>query len=164
MQLNIVEWGEAQDISFHKLKQCVSKEPILRLPDFQKTFYVQTDASNYGIGAALLQEGEGKKFPVAFASKKLLPRERAYSVIERECLAIVWAIQRFQTYLYGKEFVILTDHEPLSYINSSRMVNGRIMRWSLFLQNYKFRVQMIKGSENMVADYLSRIHEEKTEL
>ena len=81
----------------------------MRLPDFEK----QTDASNTGIGAILLQEESGIKHPAAFASKKLLTRESHYSTIEKECLAIVWAIQKFQNFLCGKEFILETDHQPL---------------------------------------------------
>ena len=68
----------------------------MRLPDFDKEFILRTDASDYGIGAVLLQEHEDVKFPVAYASKKLLKREVNYSVIEKECLAIVWGFQKFQ--------------------------------------------------------------------
>ena len=85
----------------------------MRLPDFEKQFILRTDAYNSGIGAILLQEESGVKHPVAFASRKLLTRESHYSTIEKECLAIVWAIQKFQNFLYGKEFILETDHQPL---------------------------------------------------
>lgn len=91
------------------------------------------------------------------ASKKLLPRERNYSVIERECLAIVFAVKKFAKYLYGRKFILHTDHQPLSYIHRAKLESGRIMRWALFLQNYRFRIESIKGSENVGADYLSRM-------
>jgi len=79
----------------------VCKSPVLRLPDISKPFILQTDASNVGIGAILLQEEGEVKHPVAFASKKLLPREQNYSTIERKALAIVWGVQKFQNYLMG---------------------------------------------------------------
>ena len=87
------------------LKTKLSNSPILHLPDLEKSFILRSDASNDGIGAVLLQEYDGQKFPVAYASKKLTRCQRAYSVMEKECLAIIWAIQRFQPYLYGREFV-----------------------------------------------------------
>ena len=96
-----------------------------------------------------MQDHDGEKFPVSYASKKLLPRERAYSVIERECLALVWAIKKYQTYLYGKEFLLQTDHQPLVYLNQCKVSNSRIMRWALFLQNYRFQIRSIKGIENV---------------
>ena len=128
------------------------------MPDFNKTFIVQTDASENGIGAALLQEHEEGRFQVEYASKKLLPRESRYSVIERECLAVVWSVGKFMKYLYGKEFVIETDHQPLMYLNQAKYSNSRLVRWSLFLQNYRFHIRAIDGKHNVVADYLSRAY------
>ncbi len=114
---------------------------------------MQTDASNNGVGAMLSQEFDGELLPVAYASKKLLPREKAYSVIECEGLAIVWGVHKFQTYLYGREFVLQTDHQPLT-VNSSKVSNSRVMRWALFLQNYRFQIRQVKGRD-MAANYLS---------
>jgi predicted DNA-binding protein (UPF0278 family) len=152
-----VKWTAVEDKAFNTIKNQLTKEPILRLPDFSKEFVLQTDASDVGVGAALLQQYEDELFPVAFASKKLLPRERNYSVTERECLAIIFGIRHFQKYLYGKEFVIQTDHSALTYIQRCKLENGRLMRWALFLQSYRFRMEAIKGSANRVADYLSRM-------
>ena len=156
-QPNQVQWGDAQQHAFDTLRDLLTRAPILRLPDFSKPFIIQTDASDTGIGCILLQEYDDGRFPVACASKKLLPRERNYSVIERECLAIVFAVKKFAKYLYGKEFILHTDHKPLSYLHKSKLESGRIMRWALFLQNYRFKIEAIKGSENVGADYLSRI-------
>ena len=156
-QPNQVKWGDAQQHAFDTLRDLLTKAPILRLPDFSKPFIVQTDASDSGIGCILLQEYDDGRFPVVCASKKLLPRERNYSVIERECLAIVFAVKKFAKYLYGREFILHTDHQPLSYIHRAKLESGRIMRWALFLQNYRFRIESIKGSENVGADYLSRM-------
>ena len=110
----------------------------------------RTDASDEGIGAVLLQEFSGTNFPVAYASKKLNSCQKKYSTIEKECLAIIWAVQKFQTYLYGTKFIIETDHQPLACIRKSNVANGRIMRWALALQPYRFRIQIIKGSENVL--------------
>ena len=85
--------------------------------------------------------------------------ERNYSTIEKECLAIVWSIKRFHLYLYGVSFVLQTDHEPLKYMNSAKFANGRLMRWAMFLQSYSFTVEANKDSENVGADYLSRVEE-----
>ena len=93
------------------------------------------------------------------ATEKLSSAERNYSIIERECLAIVWGFKRFHLYLYGVSFVLQTDHEPPKYMNSAKFANGRLMRWAMFLQSYNFRVEAIKGSENVGADYLSRVEE-----
>ena len=152
-----VNWGDAQEKAFTTLKHLLTSQPILKLPDMEKLFILRTDASDVGIGAVLLQETDEQLFPVVYASKKLLDRERRYSTIERECLAIVWAIQKFANYLYGKDFIIQTDHQPLVFLNEAKFVNGRIMRWTLFLQSYRFRMESIKGTDNVGADSLSRL-------
>ena len=156
---NIIEWNDAHENAFKTLKKMITMDPILRIPDFTRCFILQSDASECGLGAALTQEVDGKKHPIAFASKKLLPRERRYSTIERECLALVWAIRKFLIYLYGREFIVETDHQPLAYINHAKFANNRIMRWAIFLQNFRFRIVAVKGKENLLADYLSRIHD-----
>ena len=95
--------------AFQELKKRISSPPILRLPGVSQPFILQTDASHFGVGAVLLQEDTaGEKRPIAFASRKLLPRESRYSTTERECLAITWAVKKFQEYLYGTEFILET--------------------------------------------------------
>ena len=154
---NVIKWGETQEKAFSILKRLLVAEPILRLPDMTKPFLLRTDASDAGIGAVLLQQHEGKLFPVAYASKKLLPRERNYSIMEKECLAVVWAVKRFNVYLYGAPFVLQTDHQLLAYLNRAKFTNGRITRWALFLQPYSITIEAIKGSQNVGADYMSRV-------
>lgn len=154
---NDIIWSEAQEHAFRTLKAHISNPPILRLPDVSQPFILQTDASNTGLGAILLQEDNtGNKHPVAFASRKLLPRESRYSTIERECLAIVWGINKFHEYLYGNEFILETDHQPLQYLGNAKFQNGRLMRWALVLQPYRFLLRAIHGKENVGADCLSR--------
>ena len=123
-QPNKVEWGEAQEKAYQSIKALLTKEPILRLPDPGETNFLRTDASDSGIGAVLMQEHDGKLFPVCYGSKKLSSAERNYSTIEKECLAIVWGFKRFHLYLYGVPFVLQTDHEPLKYMNSAKFANG----------------------------------------
>lgn len=102
---NLVKWAPAHEEAFRSLKQHVSRAPILRLPNLQQPFVLRTDASDTSLGAVLMQDHEGKLHPVAYASRKLLPREVAYSTVERECLALVWGIQKFSMYLYGVHFL-----------------------------------------------------------
>ena len=154
---NEIAWTEAHERAFETLKWHISHPPILSLPDVTKPFILQTDASNLGIGAVLLQEdANGEKHPVAFASRKLQPRETRYSTIERECLAIVWGTIKFQEYLYGTEFILETDHQPLQYLGKAQFQNGRLMRWALTLQPYRFLLRAIHGKDNVGADCLSR--------
>ncbi|GFO16833.1 Zinc finger protein [Plakobranchus ocellatus] len=156
-QPNIVNWGDSQERAYNSLKVAVTSKPVLQLPDVNKKVVLRTDASDRGLGAALMQENEGTLFPVAYASKKLSDRERKYSVTEREAFAIVWGVKKFSLYLYGTVFTLQTDHGALQFLNASKFDSPRIMRWALALQVYNFDVQYIKGSENVGADYLSRI-------
>ena len=126
------------------------------MPDFTSEFTLQTDASDRGLGAVLSQNVDGKDHPVVYLSRKLLPREQNYATIEKECLAIYWAIDSLQYYLLGREFRILTDHEPLKWLNEAKQNNKRLTRWSLDLQPYCFRVEHRRGSSNGNADGLSR--------
>ena len=151
-----LQWTGVQEQAFQTLKRHVCAHPVLCLPDMSKPFILQTDASAEGLGAILLQETEGVKHPVAFASKRLLPREKNYSTIEREAFAIIWGVQKFQNYLIGTHFLLETDHHPLQYLDRAKYQNSRIMRWSLLLQPYRFTVCAIKGSQNVGADFLSR--------
>lgn len=117
---------------------------------------MQTDASDLGLGAVLLQEYDGVLRPLAFASRSLLPAKRNYSVTERECLAIVFALRKFDVYLDGTKFVVQTDHSALSWLMRLREPAGRLARWALLIQHYDFSVQYRKGNTNVVADALSR--------
>ena len=153
---NMIEWGPAQEKAYATLKQLLASKPILKLPEFDKTFILRTDASQEGVGAILLQKSDSELFPIAYASKKLASREKSYCTMERECLAIVWAVKRFMMYLYGKEFILQTDHQPLIYLHRAKFDNDRIMRWAMYLQNFKIRIEAIKGTLNVGADYLSR--------
>ena len=110
-----INWGEAQENAYCTLKTLLSKPPILRLPDFDRPFILRCDASSVGLGSLLLQEFDDGLHPLAYASKKLLPRECNYSTIERECLAIVWGIKKFHLYLSGRSFILQTDHMPLTF-------------------------------------------------
>ena len=151
-----VLWTRQCQLAIQDIQEQISSNPILILPDLNQIFYVQTDASGVGLGAVLLQERGGLLRPCQFISRKLLDRETRYSVIERECLAIVWALSKFARYLLAKRFILQTDHRPLQYINSSRTVNARLCRWALLLQQFDFEVFHIKGERNNVADFLSR--------
>ncbi|XP_071797127.1 uncharacterized protein [Asterias amurensis] len=151
-----ISWEASQQQAFSTLKDKLTSAPILHLPDLNKEFILRTDASDLGLGAVLLQAQDGEKFPVAYASKKLLPREKSYSVMEKECLAIIWAVRKFEPYLYGRNFTLETDHQPLTFLQKSKVANGRIMRWALALQPYRFHIEAIKGSDNIGADFLSR--------
>ena len=98
-------------------------QPILRMVDLSQPFILQVNASNDALGAVLLQKAEGKKSPVAYASRKLKTSEKAYAVIEKECLALVGGIQKLHRYIYGTAFMVETDHQPFSYLNKAKLAN-----------------------------------------
>ena len=125
------------------------------MPNYDKDFVVRTDASDRGIGAVLLQEDRGQLHPVMYQSRKLHGAECNYATVEKECLATVWGIQKFERYLYGRHFLLETDHQPLNGLQRNP-TNARLMRWSLQLQQYSFTVRVIQGKNNHGADYLSR--------
>ena len=156
-----VNWSKEEDIAFRRLKEELCNSPILRLPDWDKQFVLRTDASNFGLGAVLLQRHADELFPVAYASKKLSPAQAPYSTIERECLAVVWALEKLYLYLYGRRFVLQTDHRPLTYLKSAKLNNSRLMRWALRMQPFDFTIVAIKGIDNVGADFLSRVEESK---
>ena len=151
-----LRWTEDLLSRFTKLKDALSSLPVLRLPNPALPFVLRTDASNFGLGAVLLQYHDGTPHPVAYASRKMLDRERKYSTIEKEALAILFGITKFDFYLRGKQFILETDHKPLVYLQKSTSSNDRLTRWALQLQNYPFRLVHIAGTDNIGADFLSR--------
>ena len=134
----------------------MTKHPVLSLPDFYKSFYVQVDASEGGIGAVLCQRAHDEH-PVAYASTKLLPRETRLATVEKECLALVWAIEHFRPYLFGKSFTVETGHNALVWSHQVKDKNRKVFRWSLTLQSEDFNIVHRAGSANINADTLSRI-------
>lgn len=142
---------------FEHCKTLLTNEPILQYPDFTKTFHLTTDASNYAIGAVLSQGPIGQDRPIAYASRTLNSHEINYSTIEKELLSIVWATKYFRPYLFGRKFNIMTDHKPLQWLFSLREPNSKLVRWRLKLEEFDYNIQYKKGTQNKVADPLSRI-------
>lgn len=143
--------------SFEQLKILLTSPPILAQPDFHKTFYLQCDASNSGVGAVLFQINENnEEQPIYYYSSKLTSAEKNYSVTERECLAVIKAIKKFRPYLEGYVFNVITDHSSLKWLMSTKDLSGRLARWSLKLQAYTFNILHRKGKDNIVPDCLSR--------
>ncbi|XP_064469873.1 uncharacterized protein LOC135384605 [Ornithodoros turicata] len=149
-------WGPRQEEAFRSLSQAIADTAKLWLPDLNKPFVMQTDASDYGLGAVLLQEHDGGLCPVGFASRTLSPAEMNYSVTEKECLAVMFGLKKFDMYLDGTTFTIQTDHQALSWLQRLKKPSGRLARWALALQGYSYHVEYLKGNANKVADALSR--------
>ena len=156
--MQCVVWTSECDCAFKTLKRMLCSCPILKSPEFEKEFILQTDASDRGVGAVLSQlDDDEKDHPVAYFSRKLLPRETRYSTIEKECLAIKLGIQAFSTYLLGRKFKVQTDHRSLKWLSQLKESNSRLTRWSLFLQTYDFSISHRSGKKNANADTLSRL-------
>lgn len=139
--------------AFNKLKALLISDPILAYPDFEKKFLLTTDASNYAIGAVLSQKGH----PICYASRTLNGAEINYPTLEKELLAIVWAVKYFRPYLYGNLFTVQTDHQPLQWLHNMKEPNNRVLRWKIKLSEYEYEIQYLPGKDNVVADALSRI-------
>lgn len=143
----------------NNIRQCMDRlqcEPVLAFPDFAKLFTVTTDASEYALGAVLSQEGHNGDKPVAYASRRLTEAETRYSALERELLAIVWAVDHFRPYIFGRRFKVQTDHKPLQWVGKLKESSARITRWKELLSQYTMDVVYKPGKENVVADWLSR--------
>ncbi|KAJ0044064.1 hypothetical protein NL108_006172 [Boleophthalmus pectinirostris] len=158
---NKVRWTEECEQAFNDLKETICTEPVLHSPDFSQPFILQTDASQTGLGAVLIQEKEGERRPVVFLSRRLLDRETRYSTVEKECLGVKWAVDSLRYYLLGRHFVLETDHRALQWLHKMKDANNRITGWYLSLQPYNFTVQYRPGKSNVVADCLSRTAEEE---
>lgn len=150
------QWNQEQRDAFNQLKSALTTAPVLKQADSDLPFTIKTDASQYAIGAALVQ-GEGEQeHPVEYASRLLTSAECNYTVTEKEALAIVWAINRFRGYIEGTKFITITDHQPLKWLMDLKTPTGRLARWALQLQPYDFKIQYTPGRTNVVADTLSR--------
>nr|CAD1820506.1 unnamed protein product [Ananas comosus var. bracteatus] len=148
------KWTNNAKKSFELLKTRMIEAPLLTLPDFDKVFEVECDASNVGIGVVLSQEGK----PLAFFSEKLNNSRQNYSTYDKEFYAIVRALEHWRHYLISKEFVLFSDHEALKYIHGQHKLNRRHAKWVEFLQTYTFHIKHKAGKQNQVADALSRRH------
>ena len=160
-------WGEAQENAFQLLKQKMCTRPVLVQPDFDKRFYLQTNASGYGLGAVLSQEGGGqppnstskpKLHPLAYYSATFMSTERNYDIYERELLAVMKSLAHWRPYLGWTKvpFIIRTDHANLQYWKSPQNLNCRTARWHADLQEYDFQLEYIPGKTNIPSDFLSR--------
>ena len=150
------KWEKVHDDCLDKLKEAVKNDVLLYYPKLEETFYVQTDASALAISAALYQVIDGEHRVVAYHSRVLNAFEKKYATIEKEGLAIVEAVKKWADLLIGREFVIRSDSKGLLHLPHIRHWNDKLMRWSLFLQPFTFRIEFLKGKDNCIPDMLSR--------
>ena len=136
--------------------------PILKFPNFNKKFYIKTDASTVGLGALLSQahgdDGLHDRLPVVYASWLLSEAERNYGITDLKGLAISWAISHFETYIHGMQFTIITDHSALKVLKDKSLLTGRLLRRAEKLLEYDFDVIYWAGQEHVVSDFLSGVY------
>ena len=148
------QWTKSHEKAFQDIKNAIHTEVTLSYYDPRKVTVLEVDSSMVGIGAALIQEGK----PIAFASKSMTETEARYANIERELLAVVFALERFHTYIYGKPVIVQSDHKPLENIQHKNLAKAppRLQRMLLRIQPYNCTIQYKPGKEMIFADYLSR--------
>ncbi|GFS74017.1 transposon Tf2-8 polyprotein [Trichonephila clavipes] len=145
-------WSIEAQKAFDVVKAAITKAPVLKFPDFKKPFELFTNASSIGVGAVLNQEQR----PVVFASCTLSAAERNYTVTERECLAIVWALNKSITYLGFLSIKVITDHAALTHLTTGKNLSNRMIRWALKLAEFNTEWEHRPGTQNIIADVLSR--------
>jgi hypothetical protein len=145
-------WTEEAEKSFNLLKQKITEQPVLVLPDFTKVFQVKCDASGFAIGAVLSQEDR----PIAYFSEKLNEAKRKYSTYDKEFYAIIQALKKWRHYLIPREFVLYSDNHALQYVTQQEKLNQRHVKWVEYMQNFTFVIKHISGTANKVVDALSR--------
>ena len=151
------QWGDAQQIAFYTIKDKLSSPPILAYADFSKPFILHTDASTEGLGAVLYQEQDGLERVIAYASRGLRASEKHYPAHKLEFLCLKWAVtDKFHDYLYGNQFTVFTDNNPLTYVLSTAKLDATSHRWLASLGSFKFKLVYKSGKSNGDADGLSR--------
>ncbi|CAN6691859.1 unnamed protein product [Malus baccata var. baccata] len=147
--------------SFNQLKELLTTAPIIVPPDWSLPFELMCDASDYALGAVLGQRKDKKPHVIYYASRTLNDAQLNYSTTEKELLAVVFALDKFRSYLIGTKIIVFTDHAALKYLLTKKEAKPRLIRWILLLQEFDIEIRDKKGSENVVADHLSRmVHEE----
>ena len=150
------DWDKSHDAAFTQIKKLITEPPVLKYYESTKPLIIQCDASDHGLGAALIQEGK----PVAFASRALTHAEKQYAQIEKELLAIVYGTERFHQYTYGRPVTVESDHKPLEVIHQKPLSAAprRLQKMMMRLHLYDLTIVYKKGSEMLLADTLSRHH------
>ncbi|CAN6570923.1 unnamed protein product [Malus baccata var. baccata] len=148
--------------SFNQLKELLTTAPIIVPPDWSLPFELMCDASDYALGAVLGQRKDKRPHVIYYASRTLNDAQLNYSTTEKELLAVVFALDKFRSYLIGTKVIVFTDHAALKYLLTKKEAKPRLIRWILLLQEFDIEIWDKKGSENVVADHLSRmVHNEE---
>ena len=141
--------------SFQTLKKALILAPIIQPPDWSLPFEIMCDASDYAVGAVLGQTKDKKHHAVAYASKTLIGAQLNYATTDKELLVVVFAIDKFRSYLVGAKIIVYTDHAALKYLLTKKDAKPRLIRWILLLQEFNLEIKDKKRVENTIADHLS---------
>lgn len=151
------EWNEEQRKAFQTIKEQFLDDIVLEYPDFTREFYLATDASKTHLGAELYQlDEEGRHRTLGFASRKLQGAEQNYYTTELELLAIVFGCTKYRNYILGYRVNVTTDHKALTFLNQCQLLNARLMRWAIKLQEFDLQITHVPGKDNIGADTLTR--------
>ncbi|CAN6583780.1 unnamed protein product [Malus baccata var. baccata] len=161
----VFEFDDACSTPFKHLKEALTSAPIITPPDWSLPFELMCDASDYAIGAVLGQRKNKQPHVIYYASRTLNDAQLNYSTTEKELLDVVFALDKFRSYLLGTKVIIFTDHAALKYLLTKKEAKPRLIRWMLLLQEFDIEIRDKKGVENVVADHLSRmVHEEASPI
>jgi hypothetical protein len=155
-------WNDDLTAIYEKLKLILSSELVLSFPDFSRPFYVGTDASKNGLGAVLYQKTDDDTVKyICFASRALTPGEKGagYGITERELEAVIFALQHFEYYVYGRRFTLYTDHQALTYMFTQKHTNAALNRRLAILLDFDFNIIHLPGIHNILPDKLSRLYD-----
>ena len=151
------DWDKNCQNAFEQLKEQLLSAPVLAFPDLNGDYILYTDASDVGVGAVLTQKDEsGEERVVSFASKAFAGAEKNWTTTEREAFAVVWALQYFHPYVYGRKVTIYTDHKALKWLRDIKHPNGKLARWILKLEEYDYTIEHLPNTKMQHADALSR--------
>jgi len=156
------DWNQDSQKSFEKIIGHLTSAPIMQSPDWSLPFELMCDASDFAVGAVLGQRKEGKPYVIYYASRTLNSAQMNYTTTEKELLAVIFALDKFRSYLIGSSTIVFTDHAAVRYLMSKQDAKPRLIRWILLLQEFNITIKDKKGVENVVADHLSRLTTESS--
>lgn len=159
-------WSQECQVAFEAIKRALSSSEVLTHYSGSLPLVLTADASSVGLGCVISHLTPAGERPVAYASRTLSAAERAYAQIDREALAIVYGVRKFHQYLYGRKFILRTDHKPLTYIFGNKvgipvMAASRLQRWAVLLSGYDYTIEYVTSARNC-ADGLSRLPQTNT--
>ena len=151
-------WTNVHAHALEEIKKALTSYPTLRMVDSSKKFRLYTDASSFALGAILSQYDDKEEWVVYYISRVLKGAEINYTITEKEALSVVWSIKYFRIYLIDTKFEVITDHSALIWLMNIKEPSGRLMRWSIYLQQYDFIIIHRSGKKHLNADAVSRLH------